>query len=298
METEGQAYLLFDRVNPLLRSIVSAALIMIAFVFQLTSKNFFVGLPFLIGCLLINLIRGVSIKTLKAREKKWEEVTPDRIQTVYDQALRVKKFRSSDVGVGCLIAIGFLSIFVLPTRIIPFTAMIIILDTIVLFAGLMLSGRKSAWMVRGLDLKSEIILRLLNSEVIKGDAEIKAIPLLEIGQDPKGAFPLDARLKLKFVNAPEDFLGLQGQISLNSVKAKDYPYFYCVLVGKKSFGLLDKIGAPTLEKLVIEEEREADVDVVVIRQKTTKTSGYYTDKNSQDYILFNSIKLAKQLLEK
>ncbi|MEO0225592.1 MAG: hypothetical protein ABIL05_01430 [candidate division WOR-3 bacterium] len=302
MEEVKQGYAIFDRVNPGLRSLFSAGLILLAFLFQLNTRSFWTGLPLLIICIAINWMKNISTRALTADKREWVEVTPEKILLVYEQARRIKKFRSGNFGIGCLIAIIFLSIFFLPAfaqsiTLSPFIVYVII-DALILFAGLTISGRRSAWMAPGLDLKAEIINRLLNAPIIKDDPGLKAIPLLEIGKSTKGDFPIDVRLKLKFIDAPEDFLGIQGQISINSVKSTDYPYFYSVVIAKKSFNLLAKIGKQEIERLVIETQTPADVDVVVLRQKTTRTSGYYTDKNQQDYILFNAIKLTKEILKK
>jgi len=301
MEEAREGYAVFDKVSPGLRGAVSAGLIVLAFAVQTSAKSFWFGVPFLLACIVLNWVRSVSTKAEPATEKKWEEVTGERVQRVLLQARQIKKFSTGGKSIGCLIGLAFgvvifLNVIVSNSRL-PFIATLVIYDTLILIGGLVISGQKSAWMPSGLDLKSETILRLVESPILRGDPVVKAIPLLEVGKTAKGDFPSDIRLKVKFEGAPEDFLGIQGQLSINSVKGANYPYFYCVIVAKKPFQLLSKVGNPAFNNLVIESEEPADVDVVIVRQKTSKTSGYHTDKNQQDYILTNAINLAKAILK-
>jgi hypothetical protein len=179
---------------------------------------------------------------------------------------------------------------------IPFPLIAAIINAAILFTGLALGGRKSAWMPYALDIKTAIIKRILDSPITKNDPSLQAVPYLEMGATKQGLFPHDTRILIKFQDAPQEFIGLQGQISINTVKSRNYPYFYVVLIARPEFNLLEKCGAPSLDNLVIEHKKTGEVDVVVIRQRTTKTSGYHTDVNVQDYILAAGIKLAKGLL--
>jgi hypothetical protein len=256
---------------------VSVLLIGVGFLLQITTRNILAGLPLIIACLILNLLKGISVKRVKAKKLTWQEVTPLKIDQVIEQCKRIKKFRSK--GVGCFIAVilflifgfsfgaPFLALFVH----LPFALCATVVNAIILFGGLAFSGRKSAWMPRALDIKAGIVKRLLGSSLIKGDPNFQAIPY--------------------------DFIGLQGQISINSVKGRPYPYFYIVLIAKHSFNLLKKFGKKSFEKLVVERKKTGEVDVVVIRQRTTKTSGYHTNVKVQDYTLETGLKVAKSLLE-
>ena len=89
--------------------------------------------------------------------------------------------------------------------------------------------------------------------------------------------PTDLRLSVRFPDAPNGFHGIQCQVVLNRVQGKPHPYFYSVVVAAEGMGLLDAAkGVEIPEGLVRETKSEKDVDVVVIRQYTTKTSGYHT----------------------
>lgn len=296
-----KTYLVLDTISPRLRNILSFLLILTGFLFQISARNILIGLPFIIACLVFNTIKSISIKKESASELTWQEVTPAKIDQVLSQCQKIKKFKS--IGPGCFIGLIFGAIFsfiffVPWFKSIPFPLAVTIIDSIILFSGLFLSGNKSAWMPGNLNIKTEIVKRALNSPIIKKDPALKAIPYLEIGKTKAGSFPNDARILIKLIDAPEEFIGVQGQISINTVKSTNYPYFYTVIIAKPEFNLLKKFGDPGLKNITIESKKTSEVDVIVIRQTTTKTSGYHTNDSVQDYILTNSINLAKSVLSK
>ncbi len=300
---QEKTYIILDKISLQLRSALSFLLVMIGYALQVTGRNFLIGLPFLIGCFLINLIKGISIKSESASEYVWEEVTPERIELVYEHCRKIKKFKSA--GIGCFIGLIFGSIFLFgifapvlvgKNGILGFGLTVAIIDTIILFAGLFVSGNKSAWMPNNMDVKTTVVRRLINLPSIIKDPSLKVAPFLEIGKTKTGSFPHDTRMLVKFIDAPETFIGVQGQISINTVKSSAYPYFYNVIIAKHEFDLFKKLGQPELRNITIENNEDDEIDVVVIRQTTTKTSGYHTDDNAQNYILENSISLAKSML--
>jgi hypothetical protein len=298
---EHRVYLVLDKITPQLRGFVSVLLVATGFVLQFSSKNILVGLPFIITCVILNLIRGVSIKQVHPLKYDWQEVTPEKIDQVLEHCKKIKKFQSGNVG--CIITVFIIFIFGISFGApllhyiakAPFPLLVAIINVVILFGGLALSGHKSAWMPSGLDIKTEIVKRLLDLPLIKKDPSLHPVPYLQIGKAKDGSLPNDARVLIKFKDAPSDFIGLQGQISINLVKSKQYPYFYVVLIAKPPFKLFEKFGKHSVDKVVIEQKETTEVDVIVIRQKTTKTSGYHTDTSVQDYILSHGITLAKAL---
>ena len=104
-------------------------------------------------------------------------------------------------------------------------------------------------------------------------------PLFLMAGEGKARVPVDARAFIRFPDGPEKFLGMQIQVSINAVQGTNYPYLYAVLVAKQGFGLLDQHLDQVREaawNLTVEGSREKDVEVIVIRQHTTSTSGYHT----------------------
>jgi hypothetical protein len=300
---EHRVYLLFDKINPRLRGVVSVILIVTGFLIQLSTRSILAGIPFILICAGLNLIKGISIKRPRSYDLKWQEVTPDKIEQVLRHCRRVKKFQSQNLG--CFIIAAFVLVFVFAffhpvIKDIPlsFPATVTIINAVVLFAGLIISGRKNAWAPRALDIKAEIVKRVMQTPMVSTDPGIKPIPFMEIGQTPDGSFPNDMRILFRFNDAPDTFVGLQAQISINAVKSTMYPYFYTVIIARPQFNLFDKFESlgVALEGITIETKRSNDVDVIVLRQTTTKTSGYHTNNEVQQYILSRSIELVKRIL--
>ena len=132
-------------------------------------------------------------------------------------------------------------------------------------------------------------------------SDIQVLPMLSTRETREGGtVPMDARLMLKFLNAPEFFLGMQIQISMNNVQGKDYPYLYCVLIAKQEAKFFrknkDRIKSPT-RKVIIENSQSEDVDVLVVRQRTSRTSGYHTNVSAATTVVYTALNLARDLLK-
>ena len=113
----------------------------------------------------------------------------------------------------------------------------------------------------------------------------------------QGEVPADVKAIVQFQEGPSDFLGIQMQISINSVQGSDYPYFYCVLVARESFGrITEKQLPPPPKNVVLEPSQDGDVVIMVIRQKTTKNSGYHTNQKVAQAIFNYSLGAARQLI--
>jgi hypothetical protein len=285
-----------------MRMFFSVLLVAVGFLVQLTTNNILAGLPFIIFCAIFNMLRGISIKKIVPKKLTWQEVTPVKIEDVITQCNKIKRFRSSSTGcivIVVLLVFGFSFgapvLFSLLSSS-PVALVATIVNAVILFAVLGLSGRKSAWMPHALDIKAKIVQRMLASPVFKDDPGVTVVPYIEIGEGDAGTFPNDVRFLTKFKDTPDDLIGLQAQISINKVKGRPYPYFYVVIIAKHGFNLFKKFSSKEPDKLVIEQKRTGEVDVIVIRQRTTKTSGYHTDEHIQDYILRQGIVLTKQII--
>jgi hypothetical protein len=116
------------------------------------------------------------------------------------------------------------------------------------------------------------------------------------GKDKK--MPADVKMKVKFKNQAEDFLGFYGQVSINTVQGQDYPYFYVVLVARESSKMISRV-ASTLKmppNVISEFSTQDDVEILVIRQYTTKKTGFYTDPNAMELILSTGLKTVERVM--
>jgi len=129
-------------------------------------------------------------------------------------------------------------------------------------------------------IKVENLLAIIDLwENVRQDGEVLTVQM-EVCTGKSGEIPKDAKLILRPGGADDTFLGLQVQVTINNVQGKDYPYLYCVLVARHEFGLLDRLDLDPPTKIIAEPKREEQVDIVVIRQHTTKQSGYHTKRSA------------------
>ncbi|MBD3243380.1 MAG: hypothetical protein GF331_22510 [Chitinivibrionales bacterium] len=106
--------------------------------------------------------------------------------------------------------------------------------------------------------------------------------------------PRDIKLRIKSKDQHPDFLGLYVQIATNTVNGTAYPYLYTVLVAKKGYGLKQVCWNYSEPHGVTKEYSiEGEVEVLVIRQTTTKTSGYHTDTHDARKVFREGLILAQ-----
>ncbi|MGQ9535182.1 MAG: hypothetical protein ACUVTF_08140 [bacterium] len=281
---------------------MTVLLFFVGYTLQISSRNIIIGLPFFIFCVLLNLIKGFSLKAIQAMKYVWEEVTPEKIDQVSKHCQRLERIQGGKFGFVVFFIIFCLVLF-MPDLILfvkgikqNFAISALIVDSIIIFGGLVLSGRRSVWIPNNLSKKIAVIQRMLSHPNFTKDPGLKMIPYLELGETKSGSFPNDTRLLIKFKDAPADFIGIQFQISINNVQGNVYPYCYSVIIARPSFNLFEKFKPVSLNKITIETEKSSDADVIVIRQTTTKYAGFHTNHSMQDYILSTSIEIAKKIL--
>jgi hypothetical protein len=108
--------------------------------------------------------------------------------------------------------------------------------------------------------------------------------------------PDDVKFKVDIQDHHPDFLGLYGQVVLNEVQGSSFPYFYVVLVARRGFGLTEaKESYIDPRGMTTELKYQGEVEVFVIRQTTTKTSGYHTKPTKALRIFLEGLGLAKRV---
>ncbi len=91
-------------------------------------------------------------------------------------------------------------------------------------------------------------------------------------------------------------LGLYGQVVINAVQGKSYPYFYVVLVAENGSKLKRLYLHYTPPSGIISVfKSQAKVDVFIVRQKTSKTSGYHTKPDRIQRIFGEGLDLMRHL---
>jgi hypothetical protein len=182
-----------------------------------------------------------------------------------------------------------------------------------------ITGTRSFLKHDQLIIKVKMLLELeqLFNRIRREDEEFQYQLQSAKARDGSGEVPCDVKGVIHFHDGPPEFLGVQMQISINSVQGADYPYFYCVLVSKSAFGDLEVQRPPAPERkgcitvtkggavpttadgipeLVVSQEHEEEVNIVVIRQKTTKQSGYHTNQKAANGIFRYVLDQARHVL--
>ncbi|MHC4088207.1 MAG: hypothetical protein ACYSU5_23830, partial [Planctomycetota bacterium] len=198
---------------------------------------------------------------------------------------------SNPLGIVSLILIGGLALLasVLLGSLANDTRVTIILatDIVIFMVPLWFSGMRFILKQPNLAIKVNIILGLYKVfETIKLEGEEFRPALMLTKGDEGESVPIDARFSIAFPNSPEAFYGLQAQINLNVVQGASYPYFYGVLAAKPGFGLSQYKEKVKLDgKIICEYQEGSQAEVLVIRQHTTKKSGYHTKDRKCTQIL-------------
>ena len=83
---------------------------------------------------------------------------------------------------------------------------------------------------------------------------------------------------------------------LNNVQGQKYPYFYMVIVAREGFGLRERIERLRVEsKDTMEYKMQNEVEVFILRRRTTKRSGYHTKNSDVRRIFRTALDIAEKL---
>ncbi len=169
--------------------------------------------------------------------------------------------------------------------------LILAIDATILLIPHWIAGMRQILTQPNLLLKIKLIKKLLSKmEDRLQHHQVEYFMLL------KGKLPEDVKFRVKMHNQNQDFLGFYGQIVTNKVGSKPYPYFYVVLVVKKGYGLREAFARYSPPRKITKEfkdEGEGDVEVFVIRQTTTRTSGYHTKNRTIQKIFLEGLNIAE-----
>jgi len=283
--------------------------------------NFWIGIPFILAGNLFLLVRGYDNRVRfdkYAPDAAWEQIDEGKLPEVDRLVKKMKKWDRSILdasnGLGGLIFIVLLIIFggglIWGTSESELFFFIPSLDAAILFLPHWFTGQRSIITKPKLLLKLKFIKKLLKKmddrlklkfikKLLKKmddrlqSHQVEYFMLLK-GEDSK--VPSDVKFRVKIGNQHPDFLGFYGQIVTNSVSGKRYPYFYVVLVTKKGYGLQEAFASYSPPGNIMKEYKvEEDVEVLVIRQTTTRTSGYHTSFGKMRRIFLEGLKLAEKV---
>jgi hypothetical protein len=291
-----------------LRINLTLILLIVGFGLQIFFMNPVYGAPFLLVGICLVLVKGYDSRArIKGfqQDPNWKTVSIEKIQEIELLRKRSRKWDSAaldisnPLGFFSLILFGALAIFVsvilgLLAHELRITA-ILITDAALFMVPLWFTGMRFILKQPNLAIKVRILLDLYKVfETIKQEGE-RFKPALLLAQGKEGqAYPVDTRFSIAVPDSPEGFYGLQAQINLNVVQGTSYPYFYCVLAAKRGFGISQYKEKIKLEKNIIcEYQQDTRAEVLVIRQYTTKKSGYHTKDGQCAEILRVALEAAR-----
>lgn len=286
-------------------------LLLAGFLFQIYTFSVWPGAIFLICAVILTLVRGydsrVRLKTYNI-DSRWTQVDMDRIRQVEELDEKITKWDKDILDISnvrgflmfLLTSFGLILIFAVTLTSPSYrkTGLIFISDAIILVLPLWFNGIRRILKQGNLRIKVDIIKQMeAHFKYIRRDGE-NFNPSLMLAKAGMGkSVPTDCRFTITFDNMPANFYGIQAQINLNIVEGTSYPYFYCVIASKPGFGLYhyaNNISA--LKGIIIEYDVDDNAEVIVIRQHTTKTSGYHTKINDCKKILEKSLFEARKIL--
>ncbi|HUU59452.1 MAG TPA: hypothetical protein VMZ50_07915, partial [Phycisphaerae bacterium] len=265
------------------------------------------GAALLLAATLLTIVRGFSnIPEGLRGQREWRGATREQLHSVLRIARKSKRWDQSAVDITCATGIVSLIGVVAAVAAVAYLlwrsdeewlARAWVLDAAVLLLPHWVTGVRRVLTNDPLTLKVRNLLVILDTwQARAGEGEVMT-PQMEVRSGEKGEMPTDAKLVLRWERLGDAFLGLQVQVVLNRVQGSDYPYLYCVLVARPEMNMLEKLAPRPSANIVVEGKRDGEVDILVIRNRTTKTSGYHTPPAVGLAIFHYAWALGRELLE-
>jgi hypothetical protein len=285
-----------------LRLYVSLGSVGFGLAVQIWNSSLLAGLPMIVIGSLFLLVSGYDNRVdFKGYDPgaEWERVEASRLEELIQLDRRIRKWDRSalDVtnvlgGVVFIALTGGLGLVAVLSEGLP---RILAIDGALLLLPHWITGVRRVLTRPKLVVKAATIRQVLDA----GEERLKKhqvhVMMLLKGTG-KTKVPDDIKFKVDIYGHHPDFLGLYGQVVLNEVQGSSYPYFYVVLVARKGFGLFDvKRRHVSSSRTTIETKNQGEVEVLVIRQRTTKKSGYHTPPSRCMQLFMEGLDLAEKV---
>lgn len=289
------------------------ALLAAGFLLQVLGCQFQAGLAVVVGAglllaaSLLGIVKGYTNIPEALPPSRWEWRAGDRkgLEKILEIARKSKDWDQSLIDVSCApgcLTFGFVAMavgvgaFLLLSTGQRAAAGILVVDAAILLAPYWITGVRDILTNAPLTVKVENLLAVYAGWEAAPDASETMSVQLQMSEHGEGGVPLDAKLILQLPALGPDFYGVQTQVVLNNVQGRDYPYLYCVLVAKPELEMPARLRSvtadaandaesrnrtrgwfsPAPDAICAEWSRKDGLDILVIRQATTKTSGYHT----------------------
>jgi len=289
------------------RLLLSSVLIAVGLVIQILSQKLLPGVIIVFLGNLFLLPSGYDNRVKIGRynpKANWEEVAKSKLTEFLNVDRKIRKWDRSSIDISN--GLGFFTFLILAAVLVILFLIslednnkpleILSVNGALLLVPFWFTGVRSKYRLLKVNRQIDLILKLLSEE----DVQAKLKPhdtdfYFLMGGKEETKVPVDVKFRVNIENRHPDFLGFYGQIVLNYVQSTSYPYFYVVLVAKKNFGLDLVFKNYVPHKTMVKEYKiQGDVEVLVIRQKTTKAKGYYTKDKQVLNIFSEGLRLAEQ----
>ena len=297
------------------RMLISALLLAVGIGVQIVTLSFLYGAPFLIAVFVLTRISGYDSNIDYHHlypDGHWESVPLEQLEEIIKMHERVKKWDRNKWEISNIV--GLLT-FVAVT-----VACAVVL--FVVYSSMQESAAREVVYIVGADIallvlpqwfngmrwvetKSDLVLKVRHLcrtlEYLQKHHEIrgKVGAQLLLHKTKEGEVPEGAKLVVTFDDGPEYFYGVQTQVVINRVQGKPHPYCYSVVIARQGYGLQQVMGGQRVEgtSLIKEFEHKGDVDVIIVRRYTTRTSGYKTGIRLSAQAMRTALKIAYAFLE-
>jgi hypothetical protein len=275
------------------RLLVMLSLLAIGLVTQALALSYgsglivFVGAAFLLAAVLFSLAKGYTNKPADLKgSREWRGADRESFAKIVSISAKVRSWDQSALditcplgGFSCVLAGGVVLGVTMDLKASGHEMLALVwwLDATVLLVPHWVTGVRTVVKNAPLTIKVQQLLKIMAVWQATARADEKMLPEMEVLCTAEGQVPQDAKLVLQMNRLGPEFLGLQTQVVINNVQGSDFPYLYCVLVAQPKLRLHQQLQTEPSAGLVAERKRQGDVDILIIRQNTTKTSGYHTD---------------------
>jgi hypothetical protein len=268
---------------------------------------FIVGAAVIFAGTILALTRGYSNEPARAPtgNKRWENVTLAEFERIaeldhqsrdWDRAALIDATNIWGCLIGVLMVAGVLVAGTILSETSAQLASACVLDSAALFAPFWVTGIRRFYHRTELMIRVGALHNILDRLNAPGTRGVTPAPMLELQKTETGDIPQDAKVMVRLNDAPDDFIGIQVQVSLNNVQGTRYPYLYCVILAKPGFGLRKWSMQPGNPTLHAEYSKTAEVELIVVRQRTSKNSGYHTNEAAQNRIFDAALEICNRNL--
>ncbi|TVQ99561.1 MAG: hypothetical protein EA399_06695 [Desulfovibrionales bacterium] len=288
------------------RLALSFILIIAGLLIQALTGSFMSGVLLLLAGSVLLCVQGYHNRVESGRfspDTDWESMDIQRLHDLQELDRNMLRWNRSAMDVTNTLGLITLGVIAAPMAYAivhyleygfapyPPEVRILLFNALILLGPHWITGTRRILRLPKVMVKVEALESIISSARQEIDEDQVTVMMLLRGETK---IPEDVKLRIRIPDAPETFLGMYVQVVTNDVKGTSYPYAYVVLVARPGFDLETSTSNISLPRGAIKEFKvENNVEVLVVRQHTTKTSGYHTKPADAARIFSAALAMAK-----